>query len=348
MLLVRMRSPHLVALSLALLCALCPAQAPTRFTVSGVVLNSATDEPIRRALVAVGATLVFTGADGRFRTENVPAGQLQIVAQKPGYFDCATQACGPYGSPARATVNVQAGLPDVSLKLVPESKIEGRILDEDGEPISGIPVQLLSERIFDGEKQLNPDGRGRATTDENGSYRIENLIPGAYLVKTAAHAPFRSDALADGAGQMYPPRFYPNAPDASSAQVLDLRPGQVARADFTLEPVRSFRVSGSLMPIMPYLSASVEDSEGVAIFPRVQVNSKTGTFSLGPLPAGAWTIDFAYNHREGPQLIATETVTVGPNDLKGLQVQLQPYTSVPVHVSSQAAQIQLEIGRAHV
>jgi Carboxypeptidase regulatory-like domain len=339
MLLMRMRHPHLLAVSLAFLCPLCPGQAPTRYTVSGVVVNSATEEPIRRALVAVGATLVFTGADGRFRAENVPGGQLQIGAQKPGYFECATQACDPFHTLARVMVNVQAGMPDVSLKLIPESKIEGRIVDGDGEPISGVAIQALSERIFEGEKHLNPDGR--AITDDNGSYRIENLMPGAYIVKTASHAPFRSDASTGATAQVYPPRFYPNAPEASSAQMLELRPGQIARADFTLEPVRSFRVSGSLTPSVPYLMVNVEDSEGVAVSPRIQVNSKAGTFSVGPLPAGAWTIDFAYNQPEGPRLIATETVTVGPNDVKGLQVQLQPYASVPVHASSEAAQIQL-------
>lgn len=339
MLLVRMRPPGLFAMLFAFFSALCAAQVTTRFTVTGTVVNSATDEPIRRALVSVGAAMVLTGADGRFQAENVPQGPAMVAAQKPGYFDCAYSGCSN-GSPARATINVQSGTNDVLLKLLPESKIEGRVVDDQGEPIGDVQVQIQGEHILNGQKQINTDGS--AATDENGTYRVENLLPGTYTVRTMARPAFWSDAGTESNPQVYPQRYFPNTPDAASAQALDLKPGQVANADFILTPAKAFRITGSITPAVPSLSLNVQDADWVQINAATEFDPKSGKFSLSFIPAGIWNLEFTYNQADGYNLYATETVTVDSHDVKGLRIALQPLPSVPVNIVNGPAEIQVE------
>lgn len=339
MLLVRMRSPRLPAMLLGFCSLFCSAQIAQRYTVTGTVVDSATNEPIRRALVALGGSLVFTGADGRFQAENVPAGPVQIAAQKPGYFECATRNCPYNHSPARAVITLHSGTNDVLLKLVPESRIEGRIVDEDGEPIGGVLVQALGEHIDEGQKSISGDGA--ASTDENGTYRIENLTPGTYRLESMGRPEFWSEPASESGARIFPPRFYPNSPDSSAAQVLDLRPGQTARADFTLTPVPSFRITGSVTPIVPALSINVQDQNGAALNSRVHVDPKSGKFSIGLVPAGTWLVDFSYSGPEGQSMSALETVTAPSPALKDLHVLLQPYAAIGLNIDNESTLVEL-------
>ncbi|HLY66775.1 MAG TPA: carboxypeptidase-like regulatory domain-containing protein, partial [Chloroflexota bacterium] len=58
------------------------------YVVSGTVVNAVTGEAISRALVrATGQSSgsAFSDSEGRFQFEDLPAGQIMLIAQKPGY-----------------------------------------------------------------------------------------------------------------------------------------------------------------------------------------------------------------------------------------------------------------------
>ena len=61
-------------------------QASNPNSLSGVVVNSITGQPISRALVQIGEHAALTGHDGRFEFENVTEGTGAPTASKPGYF----------------------------------------------------------------------------------------------------------------------------------------------------------------------------------------------------------------------------------------------------------------------
>src|SRR4051812_37833647 len=66
-------------------------QTPTTgaYSFSGIVVNSATGEPIPRALVTLNMQtqrMVMTAADGRFEFTSLPEGLAIIYARKPGFF----------------------------------------------------------------------------------------------------------------------------------------------------------------------------------------------------------------------------------------------------------------------
>src|SRR5271154_5642416 len=66
------------------------SNAPGSYRLSGVVVDSITGVPIRRALVqlrGVQSRMALTDEGGKFRFENLVQGQTVISAVKPGYTD---------------------------------------------------------------------------------------------------------------------------------------------------------------------------------------------------------------------------------------------------------------------
>lgn len=331
MLLARMRD-GLYYILLSVVCsAVCAGQqSGARHDVTGTVVNSATGEPIARALVMTSDTPVLTGADGRFKLANVPEGALTLAAQKPGYFECGTQNCEG-GGMGHAMVTVHAGMGDVILKLAPESFIEGRILDENGEPVSNLQVMARVERISEGMKQFAPSGA--SVTDENGSYRIEELMGGKYSVETAPRLEFEF-AYPDSAApsEIYPRMFYPNTREPRGAQLLELKPGESARADFVIRAVAGVKIGGTVAPRFPWIALSIADESGEEMPVERRFYAQTGKFEV-VVPAGTWTLRFSGNGADGVNYSATETVTADSRIIEGLRVALQPLASVPLKVS---------------
>src|SRR5882672_7101236 len=59
------------------------------YSLDGVVLNSATGQPVRAALVQVNGRAqisVLTGADGKFHFEGLALGPANVSVRKPGFF----------------------------------------------------------------------------------------------------------------------------------------------------------------------------------------------------------------------------------------------------------------------
>lgn len=308
-------------------------------TVSGSVINAVTNEPIRRALVAIGPVLVFTGADGRFRAENIPEGRTMIAAQKPGYFDCPNRGC-EQGSRARTMINVESETSDVVLKLTPESAVEGRIVDEDGEPVSNIQVTALGAELMNGLKHYGLSGS--ASTDENGNYQVEGLMPGSYMIKTTARSAFFQFApAADAQQEMYPQRYYPNTPDEGAAQTLEVRPGQTATADFTIPRVAAVRIRGTITPAVNGVTLTAEDGSGEEMYMESRYRPQTGKFAAF-LPTGTWTLHFNGMDATGVNYTAVQPVTATKN-IEEMRVGLQPLASIPVKVTQVSGNVEIPI-----
>lgn len=310
------------------------AQTTARYTVSGTVVNSATNEPIRRALVGVAGSLVFTGVDGRFRAENVPEGQAMVAAQKPGFFDTPL---------SNVRLTVQAHINDVVLKLAPEARIEGKIVDDEGEPVGNVEVQALSRRVVNGKRQLQQEGSAR--TDERGRYRMDGLNAGTFVLRTPA-APvggFEERIPLPPPTQVFPPRYFPNASSRGAAQNVELRPGAVQQADFTLKPVRAFHIAGTTSAAGGSFSIECENDEQDRVG-TPQLDPKTGKFVVYAVPSGTWTLLFRDVNGEHRTYYARETVTVTSRDVDGLAVSLQRLANIAVNVVSPSAEITPQVG----
>jgi hypothetical protein len=267
-----------------------------------------------------GAALsAFTGADGRFSLDNVPAaqGQILLTAQKPGYSNA---------------LPVAIGTGEVRLRLMPNGKISGHVLDADGEPIRGLQLQLLFSQFVQGRRNWMP--RESATTDEDGFYSFPSVTAGRYLVRTFPHEAPRS--ASDAPAQVYAPRYYPGVADLASAQTIQLAAGQDAATDFSLRPERAFRVSGSVSGVtqggVPWIMLT--DSDGQMANTGAALDQKTGQFTIEKVSAGSWIIAVQSNDTQGHSSSARQEITVDGSEISGLQIALQPSVTIPVNITS--------------
>jgi hypothetical protein len=305
--------------------------------VTGTVTNAVTGEPVRRALVQMnGATsgAVLTGADGRFQFADVPEGPAVFSLQKPGFSDPRFTP-SQWGMP-NAFFTVGSGKNDFHLTLLPNSKIIGHITDGDGEPLANVQVQILLEQIWQGRKQWQP--RNSASTDEDGSYRAEDLTPGRYIVFAMSGAV--SPQSSNGPREVIAPKYYPAAPDLASAQPLDLRAGQEFRADFRLRAERGYRVTAQVSGIAPGLGVgfSMQNASGQNVwFEGMQFDPTHGQFIATALPPGLWTLVLSANDTQGHGYQTRQEIAVGHTDVD-LQIQLRPAASIPVTVNHPTTQ----------
>jgi RNA polymerase sigma factor (sigma-70 family) len=115
--------------------------------------------PVRGARVGAGRDwfgsdppIVETDGDGRFRVGHLQPGETMIIAQAKGH------------GPELTRPNVRAGLPPMELKLGAPRTIQGRVVDRDGKPLSGIQLAVAYWRrlhTLDWKAETEMDGRFR-------------------------------------------------------------------------------------------------------------------------------------------------------------------------------------------
>ncbi len=221
---------------------------PETVHVRGTVINSVTREPIGRALVysTDNRYAMLTDGEGRFDfaiTKSAPAdveegfsgttlrrrisslshpGSYWFAARKPGFLD------DPNYGPA-----VTSGNDELTISLMPEAIIKGRITLSKSEPAAGVNVQIFSRQVMDGMPHWAPGMT--MPTNSAGEFRFAELAPGSYRVITHELSDF--DPLVDrthGRSYGYPPVCFPGVADFSAASTINLAAGQTAQADFAL------------------------------------------------------------------------------------------------------------------
>ena len=307
-----------------------------RHEFSGTVVNSATGEPLRKALVSLqtpeGQQAAFTDPSGHFSIENVPDGQYAVQCQKPGFFP-ANQQASRY---VRFMITVSGASPAATLLLAPAASIVGRVLDEQGQPVESATLQVYSTILWNGRKRLV--AMNGANTDEDGNYEIGSLQPGTYRLQLNMRVVPRF-AVASRAAQaklpdeVYPAQYYPQSSDASGAQPLILKAGQTEHADFTVKPVPAFSIGGTISPVKLGAFVRVEDASGIPVNGGVQVNPQTGRWVIPALPAGTWKI-LAQSQEQQEQVYAEQTVSIEGSDVANLPLQLMPSVTIPVEIQN--------------
>lgn len=143
-------------------------------------LDPKTNRP-NAALILEGNSIkreFITDQDGKYRFENLPAGEYEITASAPAIY-CSD------GEQREAKGHAIAQIPsssnvDININAYPVN-IKGRILTSDGQPIAGakvtgIPFALrISDDITAGYKEV--DNPISALSDEIGVYELQGFMP---------------------------------------------------------------------------------------------------------------------------------------------------------------------------
>jgi hypothetical protein len=332
------------------------AQDKERCALAGTVVNSATNDPIPRALVSYfGGEMGyrFTDVGGNFRVDNVSCKQYRLSVTKPGFVSPeepdarvgrlrALTAEMP-AAPANVSVTLKPDSPPTRIALLPVSSIAGAVLDENGEPLAGVAVQLT-------EVKPSPSGGvdylpgTSAHTDDRGHYEFLDLRPGDYVVRLAGEVSstryFQGNTLNpnnDHRGMQ--PVYYPDVDSVSSATVLHPPPGQRATADFRHPTELAFDVNGRLTNFVAQAHTTLQmyrDGDKLPLG-SAYVNLTTGQFRLVDVPPGTYTLRAQQYQGDPPKWLAAEApVTIRGEAISDLELSLSSGVNIPVSVSYEA------------
>ena len=268
------------------------------FTIAGIALNSITHQPVSGADVVIAPVSaraeirgVTTGLDGRFTFSGLARGKYSLEGSGKGYHEQGLDQHDFYAT--AVAVGPELDSEHIVFRLQPDASIEGRIIDEENEPVENASVQLYVKNTEEGEEKATP--RGQANTDDRGYYRIGHLAPGTYYLAVAARpwyaqsyarSQYPAGADPDTIGRLqqeiseldkaYPLTFYPNVVDSAAAGAITLRAGEHFSADMTLQAVKAVHLK-----VHGISKTSGEDSSGLQVNVRQRVFDRIDSASQG-------------------------------------------------------------------
>jgi hypothetical protein len=253
-----------------------PAQSQTgTYRIAGTVVNSVTGEPVRHAAVALLALTdshtvqsVFSGEDGHFALERLPAAKYQLTASKLGYLTSFYDQRENYNS-AIVTGEGQ-DTEHLTFRLPPNASIVVAVTDDGGDPVEKATVLIFKKSRISGRGEQMVS-RAMAT-DDAGACELDNLEAGEYFVAVSAKPWYAMHTPASGTSQQpgsranpaldvaYPVTFFDGVTDQASATPLLLTAGRQEHIDIVLHAVPALRLSVQ----MPHAA------QGVSAPPQLQ------------------------------------------------------------------------------
>ena len=309
--------------------------------IAGIVLDAAGNSPIRRAIVTLSTVetqpqdaVAWTDSNGRFSFGYLPAGRYQLRVTKDGYQPAVNAAGDSRRPPAMIQLAAGEARSDLVFRLQLVSSISGVVLDEDGDPLSGVEVLVMRPAFQRGKRRLTPGPM--AMTDSNGRYRLSGLVGGQYAVAaTSRNRPPVKIHPEATAGQPQPQyshgvQYYPTADRAEAATLITVLPAQeISSIDFRLPARPAAFVAGKI--IVPANAGSVKDvSLNVMshdLFNRMMmgVGASPPDYNFGgPQLAPGSYILVAQATIDGKRYRGVQTIDLGPQGLREIAIPLEP------------------------
>jgi hypothetical protein len=314
-----------------------PAPSAKPGTVDGVVTNSVSSEPVRKAVVTLQSQVhgfayqAVTDAAGHFHFDNVDPGSYSVGAVREGY---AGQTPGRRRNEKRVTVAEEQNVADVAVALAPLAQVGGRVLDEGGDPIALANVMALRASYHDGNKRLMQASIVRS--NDLGEFQFVNLEAGRYYFRVSA--PQRPANLPPRTRmthpeEAYPATYYPNAAAPRQATAVNVAPGaDMNGVDFRMHKKPAYHIRGKVngqtgqpeRNVMIQLESPDLDSfSGGGVAAEVQPD---GAFDFRAIVSGSYVVvarDFTHNvtmFARQPIQVADQDVSVVLAPLPGFEI----------------------------
>jgi len=269
---------------------------------------------------------VRTMPDGNFEFKQVAPGRYRLFASRNGYARQGYgQKPGSESDLASATpLDVHSGetLDNVNLSLLRGGAIEGRVLDQDGEPAARIQASLIRARYVQGRRVLQPAGSDQ--TDDRGQFRIYDIPPGTYYLMATP----RVFGMTDENRAVYPPIYFPGVLDPQeAAKVKMVAGGELRGYDLTLFETTGYQITGRVTspdgqpPRRVFVTAHKVPSSGLTQPSSAQGTGAQGEFTLRGLIPGSYRL-VAQERREDRFLTGSTVVEIGNQDVAGVALPL--------------------------
>jgi carboxypeptidase family protein len=185
-------------------------------TIHGAITRppGAPDEPLSPdiSVVIEGESQrkeVRPDSEGKYSVSGLPAGKYKMTLNLP-------DALKTWRNESEVTVT-DRGCAAVDWYITDNGRVNGRVLNADGEPVARILVGLVKPGSNPKENQEKLD-----RTDDEGNFKFSGVPRGRYLL-AVNHTRFPE--LRDPT-KSYPPSFYPGVVDETHAQAITLGPGE--------------------------------------------------------------------------------------------------------------------------
>src|SRR5713101_4644060 len=218
---------------------------PAKAVVAGLVAKEPGSEAVKKALIELiaesqsegGNYTAITGTDGSFRIENVAPGRYRLFVERTGYLEIDKHHRRTEGRVLSLTAGQE--VKDLIIRLQAAAVVQGRVTDEDGDPMPEAQVAVLRQSFVAGRSHWEQAGAER--TNDLGEYRIAGLGAGSYFVSVTPPPDFRSlieaasnapaglrqniAAASEKVATAYQTTYYPGTRDRGQAQPIWLRGG---------------------------------------------------------------------------------------------------------------------------
>jgi protocatechuate 3,4-dioxygenase beta subunit len=313
-------------------------------SIGGQVSNAATGEPVRRALVSLrridmspGVTniqvgnSVTTDAAGRFAIAGIAPGKYRLAAERSGFIVTQYGSRGPGKAGTLLTLEPGQKSSDLAMRLTPHGVIAGRVLDEEGEPVSSANVQVSRQQYMQGRKQMAR--MNGASTNDLGEYRVFGLSPGRYYVSAES----RPNPMLPQAEDEYVTTFFPRTTDAAAAAPLDVAPGaQLRNIDIPLARMHTVTVRGRVAsepgppaggdnPQRTHLNVMLAVRNAMMVgggFTRGATVTPQGTFEFRSVTPGSYFVIGQVN-AQGKNFTVRTAIQVGSSNIEGISLAIR-------------------------
>jgi hypothetical protein len=311
-----------------------------RAVVAGIVTKDPGGEPVKKALIELIAEsqsdgsnyTALTGVDGGFRIESIVPGRYRLFVERSGFQEIDKHQRRTEGRVL--TLGAGQELKDLVIRLQAAAVVEGRVTDEDGDPMPEAQVAVLRQTFVAGRSHWEQVGAER--TNDLGDYRIPGLAAGNYfvsvtpppdfrsLIETTGNAPVaRGGATSDKpAPTAYQTTYYSGTRDRGQAAPIQLHAGDDFPANFSLTPSPSLIIRGSVVNLPPGTSAAIMlQSKDFSLVLNGAEMHKDGSFEIRDVSPGAYTI-FATVDGAVP-MMARQPLQMTSVNVEGLQLAPQ-------------------------
>lgn len=278
---------------------------------------------------ASGQQSVLSGGDGSFCFQAVQPGRYVLSGRARGFLDTRYGAQSPTDSGRDIIVGAHPH-DNLTLALVPESVVSGKVADPDGDPVSSAYVKLLMRRWV-GVRLRNVPVQGGQTNDL-GEFRIPNVSPGSYYVVVE---PGPENSTPDNSGRRLLRTFYPGTAAIEQGTVISVHPGdEQSGVIVPLLAGRVHHVRGRVLGLSPTdrgaLSLLPEDEEQVFIAAGSGTLKADTTFDFPHVSPGNYVLSYFQVSGESAKG-ARQVVTVGSDDVD-VALTLAGATTVQGHI----------------
>jgi uncharacterized GH25 family protein len=253
-------------------------QQHTKGSLEGQILNAKTGLPVGGAVVRIGSSMFVRNAgrggtagnivypvgymgptqpqglitetddQGHFAFRDVQPALYVLGAERQG-FVTGVYARSRNNPDEIVIVGEGQQVQNLVLKLAPQAVVAGKVLDEQGEPVTNAMVTIFRRMYSHGENRF-AQGASTVRTNDLGEYRIPSLTAGTYIVGTRYSPPvyLTDGVLPDHADSAYRVTYFPSAASAVEAKAVVVEPGmEIANLDIVLKKAPAFRIRGKMV-----------------------------------------------------------------------------------------------------